>query len=122
MMLIQTRVGDSDQSGSGNARITGNTRCSQINSPDCLTDLKMSSLENAGEPDFRINSNNSQPCNFLSHSPAIFIDLKETHLRCGIYYGPTLVANQWVEVRERVFQKNIFTDLDPEQVALTYIN
>jgi len=43
LMNVDIRVGESDQSGSGNARITGNTRC-------------------------------------------------------GIYYGPTLVANQWVEI------------------------
>jgi len=43
LMNVDIRVGESDQSGSGNARITGNTRC-------------------------------------------------------GIYYGPTLVSNQWVEI------------------------
>ena len=59
-MLIQTRVGESDQSGSGNARITGNTRCFTT---IILTLLSSSQCNAMARP------STFQPCNFQSQYP-----------------------------------------------------
>ena len=60
IMLIQTRVGESDQSGSGNARITGNTRCFTT---IILTLLSSSQCNAMARP------STFQPCNFQSQYP-----------------------------------------------------